>query len=54
MVLPMYWYLDQTSHDKYKCGDCGGGTTVLVLCIGIESRLHMTCTIVVVGVVLPS
>ena len=37
----------------YYCGGCGGGTTVLVLCIGIESRLHMTNSVVVVVVEVP-
>ena len=37
----------------YYCGICGGGTTVLVLCIGIESRLHMTNSVVVVVVEVP-
>ena len=46
----MYWYLVQTSHDQFSAGGCGGGTTVLVLCIGIESRHHMTNTMVVVVV----
>ena len=43
----MYLYLVQTLHNKFSGGDNGVGTTVLVLCIGIESRLQMTCTIVV-------
>ena len=34
----------------YFCGGRGGGTTVLVLCIGIESRIHMTHWVVVVVV----
>ena len=38
---------------KYFCGGCGGGTTVLVLCIGIKYRLHMTHSVVIVVVVVP-
>ena len=37
----------------YYCGSCGGGTTVLVLCIGIEFRIHMTNSVVVVVVDIP-
>ena len=37
----------------YYRGSCGGGTTVLVLCIGIEFRLHMTNSVVVVVVDIP-
>ena len=44
----MYWYWVKTSHDKYNGGSCGGGITVLVLCIGIAPRLQMKYTFVVV------
>ena len=37
----------------YYRGSCGGGTTVLVLCIGIEFRLHMTNSAVVAVVDIP-
>ena len=37
----------------YYRGICGGGTTVLVLRIGIEFRLNMTNSVVVVVVDIP-
>ena len=37
----------------YYCGSCDGGTPVLVLCIGIEFRLHMTNSVVVVVLDIP-
>ena len=49
----MYWYLVQTFNNKFSGGGYGGGTTVFVLCIGIESRLHIKNTMVVVVVVVP-
>ena len=48
----MCWYWVHKLDDKFT-GGCGGGTTVLVLCIGIESRLHTTNSMVAVMVVPP-
>ena len=52
VVVPLYWYYDwylvQTFHNQFSGGGFGGGTTVLVLGIGIESRLQITNTMVVV------
>ena len=47
----IYCFLVQTLQFS-GCG-YGGGTTILVLCFGIESRLHMTNTMVVVVLVVP-
>ena len=37
----------------YYCGGYGDGTTVLLLCIGIESRPQMTNSLVVIVVMIP-
>ena len=49
----MYWYLVQTLHNQFSGDGYGGGTTVLVLCIGIESKFHLKNTLCVVVVVVP-
>ena len=49
----MYWYLVQTLHNKFTGCGYSGGTTVLVLCIGIETRPQMANSMVVVVVVVP-
>ena len=44
----MYWYLFETGYN----GECvGGGTTVLVFCIGIALKLEMMMAEMVVMVV---
>ena len=48
----MYWYLFEIGYDGGSDGRGGGGTTVLVLCIGICLKLDTLVSAVVVVVVL--